>query len=210
MIRVNRLVPGVEVLGPGSRLGVWVQGCGLACPGCASVDTWDPNGGTEVEIGALVQDILSLVREYSLTGITLTGGEPVDQADSLAVMLDELRCTQIGEQLDVLLFTGYPLPVARSRGAALLDRVDTLVAGPYRADLPPEGPLRASRNQTLTYLTEKGEQVFEQYSDVGRIQLVVHDGELTMVGLPASGDLDRFRDALRRRGVELGAVSWQM
>lgn len=39
-IAVNRLHWPVTVLGPGRRVGIWMQGCSIGCPGCVSRDTW--------------------------------------------------------------------------------------------------------------------------------------------------------------------------
>ena len=39
-IAVNRLHWPVTVLGPGHRVGIWMQGCSIGCPGCVSRDTW--------------------------------------------------------------------------------------------------------------------------------------------------------------------------
>lgn len=53
-VRVARIMAPITVLGPGSRVGLWVQGCALACPGCASRDTWDPGGGHAVDVSRLL------------------------------------------------------------------------------------------------------------------------------------------------------------
>ena len=37
---VNRVHFPVTALGPGRRLGVWVQGCSIGCAGCLAHDTW--------------------------------------------------------------------------------------------------------------------------------------------------------------------------
>ena len=83
-VRVARLLAPVTVLGPGRRLGLWVQGCGLACPGCASRDTWDPAEGLEIPVAELADRITRTVVAEDLTGLTITGGEPTDQGRALA------------------------------------------------------------------------------------------------------------------------------
>lgn len=210
VVRVNRTVTGVTVLGAGVRIGVWVQGCALACPGCASVDTWAYDGGRSVETADLADTIIEAVHTHGLTGLTLTGGEPVDQAEALAVVLDRVRAHPACADLDVLLFTGYPLAAARRRGAALLDRVDTVIAGRYRRDLPSLVPLVASSNQEVHHLTARGKRRYAQAaSGTGpTIQLLASGGDLVMVGLPRPGDLDRLRSGLAERGVHLEGTSW--
>ena len=40
LIRLNKAHYPVTALGPGRRIGLWLQGCALACPGCISQDSW--------------------------------------------------------------------------------------------------------------------------------------------------------------------------
>lgn len=213
-IRINRLLPGITTLGPGPRFGVWVQGCALACRGCASVDTWDRAGGADVDVDALARQILDAAARDALTGITITGGEPIDQASGLAALLDAIALDPLGAGLDVLVFTGYALPAARRRGAALLDRADTIIAGPYRADLPSDRPLVASSNQQVVHLTARGALRHADSAGPGHtdprptIQVMARGGELVLVGLPRPGDLDRLRAGLADKGVTLEGVSW--
>ncbi|HSV19446.1 MAG TPA: 4Fe-4S cluster-binding domain-containing protein, partial [Casimicrobiaceae bacterium] len=44
-IELNKAHWPVTVLGPGKRIGLWLQGCSIHCPGCVSQDTWsaDPS-----------------------------------------------------------------------------------------------------------------------------------------------------------------------
>ena len=62
-IRVNRVARPVTVLGPGRRLGLWVQGCSIRCPGCASEDTWDPAAGRDLEVAALARSLADVVKD---------------------------------------------------------------------------------------------------------------------------------------------------
>ncbi|WPR63626.1 4Fe-4S single cluster domain-containing protein [Glutamicibacter protophormiae] len=208
-IALSRVVSGVTTLGAGRRVGIWVQGCALACTGCASIDTWDRIGGTPVSAEDLAEQVLTFMRRDRLTGITLTGGEPVDQSPGLARMLDMVARDSVGAELDILMFTGYAVQAARKRGAELFARIDTVIAGPYRQGNPSSQPLIASSNQQLVHLTERGAGRQEEYPPRKRLQLLAQDGDLTLVGLPAPGDLEEFRMKLAVRGVELGGVSWQ-
>lgn len=68
--------------GPGVRFVAFLQGCPLRCGCCHNPDTWDKNGGTPMTPEALVEKA-SHFREYfgKDGGITLSGGEPLLQAD---------------------------------------------------------------------------------------------------------------------------------
>ena len=68
--------------GPGIRFVVFLQGCNLRCKCCHNPDTWDVNGGKEFtaeEIAAKAERY----KEYfgAEGGITVSGGEPLLQAD---------------------------------------------------------------------------------------------------------------------------------
>ena len=68
--------------GPGVRFVAFLQGCPLRCGCCHNPDTWDVCGGTEYTPAQLVQQAMRY-REYfgSEGGITLSGGEPLLQAE---------------------------------------------------------------------------------------------------------------------------------
>ena len=72
-ISVNKAHFPVTVLGPGRRIGLWLQGCSIRCPNCVSRDTWEVDNARDVEIDDLVlwcQDI----SDSRPDGITISGG----------------------------------------------------------------------------------------------------------------------------------------
>lgn len=85
MITVGR-VHSIQSLGaldgPGIRFVVFTQGCNLRCGCCHNPDTWDMAGGTEYTPAEIVEKA-SRYREYFANegGITVSGGEPLLQAD---------------------------------------------------------------------------------------------------------------------------------
>lgn len=68
--------------GPGVRFTVFMQGCNLRCGCCHNPETWDTIGGNEYT-SADVFNMVCRYREYfgENGGITLSGGEPLLQAD---------------------------------------------------------------------------------------------------------------------------------
>jgi anaerobic ribonucleoside-triphosphate reductase activating protein len=87
-MQINHVMRSSVVNGPGKRYTIWVQGCSIHCKGCINPDTWDQKAGTKIDIDTLVQDIQSL--NGSIDGITLTGGEPLDQIDGLLQFLPKV------------------------------------------------------------------------------------------------------------------------
>ena len=68
--------------GPGVRFVIFLQGCPLRCGCCHNPDTWDIKGGTEYTAEELVARAMRF-REYfgREGGVTVSGGEPLLQAD---------------------------------------------------------------------------------------------------------------------------------
>lgn len=71
--------------GPGVRYVVFLQGCPLRCGCCHNPDTWDPDGGTVYAPA----DILARAERFRTYfgregGVTLSGGEPLLQAEAAA------------------------------------------------------------------------------------------------------------------------------
>lgn len=68
--------------GPGVRFTVFMQGCNLRCGCCHNPDTWEMNAGAEYTPSQLAEKA-ERYREYfgKEGGVTLSGGEPLLQAE---------------------------------------------------------------------------------------------------------------------------------
>ncbi len=203
-MRVARIAAPVTVLGPGRRAAVWVQGCSLACDGCASQDTWSESGGVEMAPAEVAARVISLVDALGLTGLTLSGGEPFQQPSDLAHVVAVVR--EACPDLDVLAFSGYSGAAAARRGPELYALLDVLIAGRYDRTLASAGPLRASSNQQVVVLSERGAARVPEAA--GGLQVAADGEDLFVVGLPQAGDLDRLAAELASRGVVLSGASW--
>lgn len=205
-MKISRILSPVTALGPGRRVGVWVQGCDLACPGCASTDTWDHTAGQEMSEAEVARMVSTLVRAEQLTGITLSGGEPFQQGESLARVVAQVRTQH--PDIDVLVFTGYPAHIARRRSPALFDEADIVIAGRYEQDRPSGRSLVASDNQEVLHLTARGRERMSTGIS-SRLQVAATHSELFVLGLPGPGDLDRLQTELGRVGIRLEGTSWR-
>jgi anaerobic ribonucleoside-triphosphate reductase activating protein len=190
-----------DVLGPGERAVVWVQGCSLHCPGCMVPETWSPGGGRPVEPAALAAEILASGR---VDGVTVSGGEPMEQPSAVADLLAPIRA--VGK--DVWVYSGYTLEELLARDDRDVDRVlslvDVLVDGRYETARPEPGGYRGSANQRLVRLT--GRALPPPGAPPPRVQITLdQEGGLVVVGVPPPGFLARFRAALGERGMALDA-----
>lgn len=148
-LRIAGITPESVVDGPGLRFVVFTQGCPHHCKGCHNPQTHDPQGGYERTIG----EILTVVENTKLIrGVTFSGGEPFLQSGALAALAREIK--KMG--LDLVAYSGFyfeellALGLQRLEVKQLLQQLDLLIDGPYRAE---ERDLRlafrGSRNQRL-------------------------------------------------------------
>jgi anaerobic ribonucleoside-triphosphate reductase activating protein len=148
-MRVHRLLEVSKANGPGNRFAVWVQGCSRRCCGCFNPDTHDPCGGYEIEVSEIIRQIT----KAEVSGITVSGGEPFEQAEELLSLLEEAG--RIG--LNRLVYTGntYEELLELESGVKCLEAIDILIDGEYKKEQPAELLWTGSGNQRVIEL-EKG------------------------------------------------------
>jgi anaerobic ribonucleoside-triphosphate reductase activating protein len=211
-VRINRMHYPLTVLGHGVRAGIWLQGCTIGCAGCASRDTWDPDGGEAVEPAAVVRWLGSL--GGAVDGVTVSGGEPFQQPRALAALLAELDVWRRDRDrpADLLVFSGYTHArlTARPECAEALSRCDAVVAGPYVESRNSGTELRGSDNQEIVPLTPLGAERYGRSAatPAPAMQLSTDTGVVRLIGIPRRGDLDRLRAGLAARGITAEAVTW--
>lgn len=83
--RINSVQTLGTLDGPGVRFVVFMQGCPLRCACCHNPETWDTVGGTEYSATKLFKKV-ERYKEYfgSTGGVTVSGGEPLLQAEFVA------------------------------------------------------------------------------------------------------------------------------
>ena len=87
--------------GPGVRSVIFMQGCPLRCICCHNPDTWDFEGGTEYSADALVEKTLRYKTYYGQNGgVTVSGGEPLTQAEFLSELFKKLKRYDVHIALD--------------------------------------------------------------------------------------------------------------
>lgn len=134
--------------GPGVRYVLFLQGCPHHCPGCQNPETWDISTGKMMETEDIVNDILST--EF-IDGVTLSGGDPLYQAEAVTEILKVLKARGI----DVWSYTGWTFEAiidgkAGNCAIQALQYIDVLVDGPFVLKLLSDKCIyRGSTNQRL-------------------------------------------------------------
>jgi anaerobic ribonucleoside-triphosphate reductase activating protein len=200
----------ITALGPGRRIGIWFQGCSIRCAGCMSRDTWAFSRD-----GELVETVLERIVPWltEADGVTISGGEPFDQSDSLLALLAGLRERFKG---DVLVYSGYEFEVLQANHGAALAFIDALISEPFDEAQPTDAPLRGSANQRLHLLSALGAERFAGLDAMTQacaapLDLVADpDGSVWIAGVPRRGDLKRLTHMLAAQGITLATSAGRM
>ena len=87
--------------GPGVRFVVFMQGCNLRCGCCHNPDTWKMNEGTEYTAEEIVKKAVRYKEYFKKDGgITVSGGEPLLQADFVRELFELCHKENIHTCLD--------------------------------------------------------------------------------------------------------------
>lgn len=142
----------------GICVSLWMQGCPSHCPGCHNPQTWDPQGGIEIDINNLVREIRDAISANGIErNFSILGGEPLApyNLENTAKIIRYIRF--IYPNIKIFLWTGYTLEKLNRNDKyikSILNDINILIDGPYlesKRDITL--PLRGSSNQRIL---EKG------------------------------------------------------
>ena len=213
LIAVNKAHFPVTVLGPGRRIGIWMQGCSIGCPGCISRDTWEADPGRRMPLESLLAWCFEVARA-GVDGVTISGGEPFDQPDALHALLSGFCAWRDREdrRFDLLCYSGHPLRTLERRHRRILDLLDAIIPEPYLESRPTERRWRGSANQPLLPLSDLGRTRYgaaHALPAAQRMQFRVERERIWYIGVPLRGDMERLEAQCRERGLDLQSVSWR-
>lgn len=209
-ISLGRMSPSITNLGPGKRIGLWVAGCSRGCPGCMSSEMAVKNYSRLVDTTDVINEILRYAPLHN--GLTISGGEPFEQAAALSELLAMVRERT---NLDVLVYTGYTLQeicTADYKQKKMLSYIDILIDGPFLYEMSNNKLWRGSDNQVMHLLTPAALK-YKKYVDAeyeGNRSMIVEfdeDGTVHITGIPERGVLRKMKRELENEGVILKSVN---
>ncbi len=190
-LRLHSVASRVTALGPGPAAAIWTQGCGHTCRGCMSPGTWNRSGGALAD----VTDVADWLESTCLNNLTISGGEPMDQSIALTSLVDQLHSRG---RWSVTAYSGYQcdeLEADEPAGSrALLERIDTLIDGPYIEQEHAALRWRGSSNQQVHALSARSAAHPDEPAGVA-IDIGPR-GDLTVIGVPPE---PHFMEALLSR-----------
>ena len=154
-IRIADVIEESFVDGEGVRFAIFVQGCPHHCKGCHNPTTHDFNSGHIIETDRLINKIKNA---SLISGVTLTGGEPLCQIEAVT----ELAAATKTLNLNVWCYTGYLYEnLINDNGTDFftneninhfLQYVDVLVDGPF---------IESQRDLTLPFCGSKNQRLID-------------------------------------------------
>jgi anaerobic ribonucleoside-triphosphate reductase activating protein len=200
LLNIAQIWCGSQTLGPGLRSIVWVQGCLRQCCGCISpewrplIDAWLISPEDLAEI---------LLENPDITGLPISGGEPMLQAKLLSKLARYCRAIR---EIDLICYSGYTLEELRSQPeetgiADFLAEIDVLIDGQYLAALNDDLGLRGSSNQRIHYLTDRLKK-FDFETLTRSIELHTGTDSIVMIGIPSKNMLNTLNRTFLTTGAQ--------
>lgn len=117
------IIENEHLYGPGKRLLLFTQGCSIHCEGCVNSHLWNFGCGKDIN----ATEILNICKENKVDGITLHGGEPLDQAPAVLEVIKLLK----ENGFSVILFTGYIKKELNGAQIKIWNLADIVVSGRF-------------------------------------------------------------------------------
>lgn len=153
LINIGKISKKSEVLGPGKRYVIWVQGCIFRCEGCYNTEYQPLIENQIMDTEDIIKDILE--EKENIEGVTFLGGEPLLQAKQLA----EIAYVCKKNNLSTLCYTGFEnreiLELNNENINKLLKYTDVLIDGKYIKEQRIDTGYRGSSNQNIIFLSKR-------------------------------------------------------
>jgi len=145
MLRIHKymIVENEHLYGPGKRLLVFLKGCSIHCDCCINSELWPFEGGTMISS----TDILDICNKEKVEGITIHGGEPLDQSVELFELINLIK----RNNYTIILFTGYNKKELNVIQKNIWDKSDIVVAGRFEL---------AKRNVNLQFRGSTNQRIY--------------------------------------------------
>ena len=140
----------------GIAVALYFQGCPHHCKGCHNPETWDFNGGIEIDREKLIENVIDSLTENGVKrNLSILGGEPLapQNIDNTIYILSKIR--KQFKDIKILLWTGYSFKDIKKdkQQKKILKLVNKIIDGKYIEELRDTTlELRGSSNQNIINL----------------------------------------------------------
>lgn len=153
-MRIAGLRPTSLFDGKGINYVVFVQGCQHHCKGCQNPSTWDFNGGEEIPVEVIIDQIKSYVG--FIDGVTFSGGDPAYQMNDVKVIAKWAK----EHGLKTTMYTGFSMLALDKND---LKDIDCVIDGEFIEKYHgTDIPFRGSSNQHIWKKDKEGKWYVEE------------------------------------------------
>ncbi len=181
-MQVAEIVDLTEVEGPGLRSALWLQGCSINCFNCCNQSFIPQKGGfffDSIELST------RFINNKKIQGITILGGEPLDQSEELYIFLKEIKNNS---NLSIMLFTGYTHKkvINNTIKNKVFELCDLVISEPFINNLiSNKRRWIGSSNQKIHFVSDRYKNLEDNWQPYYKeIEFHIKDGEIIINGMP--------------------------
>ncbi|WP_027634844.1 anaerobic ribonucleoside-triphosphate reductase activating protein [Clostridium butyricum] len=152
--------------GPGLRLSLFTSGCTHHCKGCFQPETWNFKNGEPFTLETQKYIIEKSENKY-IAGLSLLGGDPLDNVDGILPLLQEYRKTFAATK-SIWLWTGYLFEeiLKDDFKSEVLPFIDVIIDGKFEENL---------KDITLKYKGSTNQRVIDVKKSVETHAVVLYE-----------------------------------
>ena len=180
ILNIGYIIPKSLVNGPGKRFVIWLQGCPFHCQGCINPELWSftPN-----KLYSIEQMLKLLFSTSGVEGVTLSGGEPFEQAYPLYFFTKEAK----KHGLSIMSYSGYTFKELCNKKDRyvhlLLSQLDILIDGKFELDKAAHLLWRGSKNQKVHFLSNRYKNYISKVDNEDlQIEFHLQEGKMFLTG----------------------------
>ena len=168
-----------RVNGPGNRFTLWTQGCSKGCSDCFNPETWSNKNN----ISLTPLEIFEHIKELDIDGVTITGGDPLEQEEELLLLLKLLDTLSLSK--GVILFSGFTYDEIRENKIReeCCSYIDVLIDGRYEKDKRISSGIKGSSNQNVIYFSSKIKE--EELLIDQEVEVCLEEDIISVTGFPS-------------------------
>ena len=151
--------------GPGIRVSLFTSGCTHHCKGCFQPETWNFKNG-EPFTSEIQETIIDKSQSRYIAGLSLLGGDPLDNVEGILPLLKEYRNT-FGETKTIWLWTGYLFEeiVSDELLSKVLPFIDVIIDGRFEEN---------HKDITLKYMGSTNQRVIDVQQSLNTNSIILY------------------------------------
>lgn len=149
--------------GDGLRVVLWVSGCTHQCKNCQNPVTWDLNDGLPFDEAAKEEIFKELKKDY-ISGITLSGGDPLHPSNRQAVTDLVIEIKERFPEKTIWLYTGFEWEAIMD--LPVISHLNVLIDGKF---------IEEEKDIKLHWKGSKNQRVIDVQATLASNQIILHE-----------------------------------